>query len=424
MEKEIGKKIKYYRLKMNLTQSELAEGVISTSYLSKIENGNAEPPIEIVELLSKKLNIESLSEENDKIIEICKQWFELLLFGDKEKATNLYKMVNEYTDYIIHTDIFHLLELHKLRYYLIINNKGKAVEQFSFLSKFSKKFIGNETYYWLKLSGNYYYFLHSYNEAFSYYQESEKELGRELLFRECEEADLYYSIALTASKLKKVYICNLYGKKALDYYQRTYNLKRCVECHLLLGISYQRMSLKDKAMESFQLATEISKTLDDAELLAICYQNIGELYSSINHTELALEFFTKSYDLRKNNTLEKIIVPVLSLVKEYYKINDKTNAKRWMKEGFLLTELQHQIDPIFIYELKIFQCLIDGPDDSLQYLITKKVLPYLERKKMYYEKYLYLNILGDYYFNNKKYKSAALCYQYGNNSINNLIEED
>ncbi|QGS68197.1 helix-turn-helix domain-containing protein [Oceanobacillus sp. 143] len=57
MRDSVGYRIKYFRSKLNMTQAELSKGIISVSYLSKIENGNADPPEEILELLKNRLDI-------------------------------------------------------------------------------------------------------------------------------------------------------------------------------------------------------------------------------------------------------------------------------------------------------------------------------------------------------------------------------
>lgn len=55
----------------------------------------------------------------------------------------------------------------------------------------------------MKFAGNYFYFIQSYDQAIRYYQKAEKELNENFHFKVEEEADLYYSISLTASKQKK-----------------------------------------------------------------------------------------------------------------------------------------------------------------------------------------------------------------------------
>lgn len=75
MEKQIGKRLKYSRINLGMTQEKLAKGIISVSYLSKIENGKVEPTEEIIDLLTERLGLESLSAgiNNDKITADCKE---------------------------------------------------------------------------------------------------------------------------------------------------------------------------------------------------------------------------------------------------------------------------------------------------------------------------------------------------------------
>ena len=55
----IGLIIKYERLKQDIKQTNLAKGICSISYLSKIEHNLVEPNPEIIELLLSRLNIKS-----------------------------------------------------------------------------------------------------------------------------------------------------------------------------------------------------------------------------------------------------------------------------------------------------------------------------------------------------------------------------
>ncbi|CAM3114281.1 helix-turn-helix transcriptional regulator [Filibacter tadaridae] len=54
---KIGQLIKVERQKINIRQDELAQGICSPSYLSKIENGTAIPGDEVQHMLLQRLNI-------------------------------------------------------------------------------------------------------------------------------------------------------------------------------------------------------------------------------------------------------------------------------------------------------------------------------------------------------------------------------
>ncbi len=56
--------VKMYRKKFDLSQSDIAKDICVPSYVSKIENGEIEPNIQIVELLLKKVGVNYHTENN------------------------------------------------------------------------------------------------------------------------------------------------------------------------------------------------------------------------------------------------------------------------------------------------------------------------------------------------------------------------
>ncbi|MFD1848665.1 helix-turn-helix domain-containing protein [Oceanobacillus bengalensis] len=174
MGKDIGSRIKYHRLSNNLTQSDLSEGIISISYLSKIENGVADPPEEIIGLLCAKLNINPKSIESQKLVDLCDNWFKALFHKNMKEVDATYKQINENMNFITDTSLLHLIEIHKLRYYLIQKSQQKASEQYILLQSLSKHFNSREMYYWLKFSGYYYFTNLSYSKALNLFQKAKE----------------------------------------------------------------------------------------------------------------------------------------------------------------------------------------------------------------------------------------------------------
>lgn len=263
--------------------------------------------------------------------------------------------------------------------------------------------------------------MQSYDQAIRYYQKAEKELNENFHFKVKEEADLYYSISLTANKQNKVELCLVYGKMALEIYQKSYNYKRCVECLLLLGISFKGIKLYDKSMDCLMTATTISKTISNKNLLSLCNQNIGELYSAMDQSIDSISYFKKTLELRKDCPVQKRIIPISSLVKEYIKINDIPNAKKWIQEGLILTEFLDDSFLIYIYEFQVYHLLVEGKEDLLENLVIKKLLPLLKEKGLFFEHAFYLKQLAEYYYKKRKYKLSAHYYQAAMNSIHNVI---
>ncbi|WP_267894866.1 helix-turn-helix domain-containing protein [Lentibacillus sp. Marseille-P4043] len=91
--------MKLNRLKCGLTQGELAEGIISVSYLSKIEHNQIFPSEEVYNLIFKRLGID-IEEElqlNDFVLEKkCRTWFHALLLGsEKDRLSYLYEDIKK-----------------------------------------------------------------------------------------------------------------------------------------------------------------------------------------------------------------------------------------------------------------------------------------------------------------------------------------
>lgn len=415
MSQDLGKAIRYFRIKANMTQSELAKGIISESYLSKIENGRVKIPMDIYLLLCEKIGVDPYSNEDSDFPKICNRWFIYLLNKNIEKSTEIYNKVILHNKNILHNNLYHFIEIFKLRYFNIIDEDDKAKKQIVFLKNIEKDFNEKEKFYWLKFSGDHYFAQKNYQKSFNLYELAKKYSS---FVSKKNEFSLYYMVALTASKLRRTNYSIKYAKKALNYYRVQYDLKNCAECHILLGISYQRNSDFDHAIQNYKIALNIAKEIGDSNILAISKQNFGKIYSVLGQSDKAIEFYLKSYDVRKNASVTKKIIPISSLMKEYYKNGDLLEAKMWMEKGRELSKQLSDSYSNYTYEFQVYDYLINKNEKELINIINNKILPSLSRKNLKYEKHYYLKLLGDYYFEQRKYKLASMYYKYSIDKLN------
>lgn len=409
MTQDVGYRIKYHRQRNEITQSELSEGLISVSYLSKIENGVADPPEETIRLLCEKLNIEPNPKESKHIENLCNEWFVALFNKQIDQTHYSYLQIQESIETITDNSLLNLIEIHKLRYFLIHKKQYEADAQFKNLLQRSINFNDKELYYWLKFSGYYFFSNSSFSKALTYFQKAKKHVDYSFYSVDEEKYDLYYMIALSASYIKKTYIVFTYGSKALEHYQRKYHLKQAAQCHILLGITSLRTRDYESAIESYKLAEMIANTINNKTILATASQNIGNLYSILNKTNESIKYYKKSYNLREDG--HKKVIPINSLIKEYYKIQDFYNAKIWLKIGH---EIINQIEnnSIYIYELKVYDQLINGINNNdFEHLLLNEAIPFINEKEIHHEKIPFLEILANYYFDNRRYKLAATYYR-------------
>ncbi|MBC5637445.1 helix-turn-helix transcriptional regulator [Ornithinibacillus sp. BX22] len=407
----LGKSIKINRLRANMTQADLANGIISVSYLSKIENGTAEPTNEIMQLLGEKLNLYQADLEDQITNQTIIRWFLYLLRSHKEEAIRLYDQINFALPNGIDKQLLSLIDIHKLSYYVLVNNLEAAGQLLISLHKSSKKFNDIEKYYYYKYAGNYYYKQLAYKKSLAFYQKAENQLNPELFHQDEETHNLYYLIALAASKNRQTHLCLLYSKKALKYYQNNYELKECAECHILLGISYRRINDIEQSKANYNQAIKLAKRFENNETLILCYQNLGKLFSSIEKSNEAIKYYKKSYELRKNAAIHRKLTPISSLMKEYYKTGDLENTKKWLEIGTNLSNEINPYDSIHVYEFKVYHYLINGFNDSFESLTIDHIIPFFSEKQMHFEASTYIKLLADYYFENRKYKLSATYYK-------------
>ena len=99
------------------------------------------------------------------------------------------------------------------------------------------------------------------------------------------------------------------------------------------------------------------------------------------------------------------------MMKLYYQNNDYSNAHKWLELGLKLIS-ENTISLVFENEFKVYEkLLMEDNSSSLEDLILIEILPSLDEKELFYNKYTYLVILSDYYYKIRRYKSSAYFYK-------------
>lgn len=416
---QIGSKIRLHRIKKNMTQEELADGIISVSYLSKIENNQTIASDEVMEFLCQRLDIDYIIEEDDNIRLYCNRWFKQLLEArDMRKIKQIRQLMLNYRDKLYNNELSQLIELHMIRYYLLNKQINEAKIQIKRLEKMEKAFSAKEKYYWYKFNGNYYYVIQHYEQADFYYREAETWL-QEICTHRAEQADLFYSLALTSSKRWHSFQAMYYGERALEIYRQEYHLQRCADCHITIGISARRTNQFKKALEAYEKAKKIAHVTDNKNIFHLYFQNFGYLYAAKNDSFLAIKYLQKSLEYLTEKQLEDKLITTVSIAKEYNKINDVKNTLIWLdKARSFITENSNQL---YKFELEILQHSINGYGENFEQFMLQKVLPYVESHQLYIYVATYAKFLADYYIKQKKYKRAAEWLEHSIASYQNIV---
>ncbi|BCB03878.1 helix-turn-helix domain-containing protein [Bacillus sp. KH172YL63] len=412
----IGSKIRFHRLKRKLTQEELCKGIMSISYLSKLENNQVTPSPDIIESLCERLGVSNLSDNPNRLNKLLETWNHELLWnhGNPEGSTfqHIQRELEQTDDLVPH--LFYRILCFRL--HLLKHDLPKAHQQMNDSLIHYKELTDTLKFYFHKYRGNYYYLLKDYEQAQAELKEAETYYVLGNVVNEEERADLYYLSSLVLSRLNQYRLAIFYGEKSLSIFQGVYFQKRCAEVHLLLGICYRRIRYAEQAMKHYEWAKFIARSIGYNGLLAKVEQNLGYLKSFMNKSEEAIGHYLKSIELKESD-LEGKLFSILSLVKEYYKLNQYQHVCHWLPKGLSLCS--EDTYPDKFYQLSYYQFAMNDFPNGFELFMKEYCLPFFKRNGSLLLYAEYAKYLGQYYQMVRKYKPAAFYL----NEANEIYEE-
>ena len=268
----IGSILKYYRMKNNMTQAELCEGICSISHLSKIESNKYVPHIETINELFKRMNVEWEQEVNT--YEYWKDKLETFImhsvYYDLPSMEQVFKELTAQEDYLQSTDLVNRYELYKLRYFLFKRDMPRTTQQAAILKRMEKSFTDYE-----KGVSKVIYLIHDiFSQNFT---EAENRLERIEEFREripnMFEGELFYQRAYLLHNRAQYSKSTYYAEMAVDHFRKDSNYIRLLHAQLLLAINYTNRDFILQADGLFKTILRNAKMMEMDQL----YQ--GALYN-------------------------------------------------------------------------------------------------------------------------------------------------
>lgn len=418
---EIGPFIKLHRIEQNMTQEDLSKGIVSMSYLSKIENERTVASPEVIRMLCTRLGIQLNSKREAVIQKKCKKWYKLLYeVTDKEEIIKRHQEIRKLVS-TTYSYSFVMFEIHRIRYFLVLREYSKALQQINKLNEISSTFDTLQQYYWFKFKGNYSSLKNESNEAIRLYKKAEN-LFSQLDLSEDEKADLQYTIAVTYSKLRNTLESIKYAEKALDTFMKKYNFIRCAECHIILGIAYRRIKMYEKSIKNHNLAKRLGNLIENKQIIQLANQNLGVLHSTKGEREDAIYHYSEVIKHDKTD-LNARLTAVTSLIKEYYAIEEYDKAELMIYEGLKLLEQSENVQSLKLhyYVIHTYHYAIKEDGQNFKSLVINEFIPYLKKHKDFGNIVLYATMLGEYFEKIHKYKNATKYYKLANKTYESLI---
>ncbi|MED2972260.1 tetratricopeptide repeat protein [Fictibacillus sp. B-59209] len=417
----VGQRIRYYRKTKGLTQEELAQGICSVSYLSKIEKGDAKSSEEVINLLCERLGISPEEVDSNEILELLNEWNMLMVNRRFEEADDFFEKVQEKMQIVNEPELILRYELFLARYYIVTANPNinAASNLLLKVNNLKEQLTPELIFYFNIVSGSLNINQNNHKLSIQFFKKAEDIYNTtNSNINESDVAVLYYLTALAYGYLMRISAVNSYAFKAIGIFDKEYNYSRSADCQILLAISYRRVQNYDQAEYHLNQALKYSRSFHDNFTSGVIYHNLGYVFSCKKEHLKAVEFFKKSlFYKEKDGDPERIAGTSYMLAQEFFELQDFEQARQWIKKSF--DNLGNNTTSDFYYHLQILNYRVEGSEytwSEFETFVSKEAIPHFEKRNMWEYVSLYSELLADSYFDQSQYKKASLFYRISNNS--------
>ncbi|WP_411954115.1 helix-turn-helix domain-containing protein [Alkalibacillus sp. S2W] len=406
----LGQALKVHRTNQGLTQDQLAEEICSVAYLSKLENGKAEPHRQTIELICRRLSVDStpfIAESDSAFHKAISQWlYEIHIFHiievDKQSPA-IFRDI----DQIEALSEQCLYDLALLGYYLLKDRLLDATDQFAYLQKRESLYLACEAFSYYKFTGLYYQRKGMYSHAIKQFEEANS------LAQDQPDAELYLAMATVYSQMSNIVVSNKYAQMAFTIFQEKLFYVRMIDCQIVLGLNYSLVGDFYSAETYFSQLLEV----DGEHLLDKTRANIHHHIGYIHFRKQEYEQAKKSF----NTALSFDTIEMDFLNSRYWLAyiamneGDNQKAKEHIQNGLLLADRYEH--PHYDMKFRVLDYRLDGREDELMAYLEQDVIPFFEKNGEAVELKHYHYLCGTLLFERKRYKRAAECFKYASDDF-------
>ena len=402
---ELGQLIKHHRLQRKYKQDDLAIGICTPSYLSRIENGVVVADEAIYRLLLERLqiDIDKYAGNQQHLDEQLESIFEKILCHQKltEHEVSLFSPFSQ-TTYLNATSIKY--EIVYCRYLLSLNEIKLATKHLAKIQPFINWQSNRATQMYLLTISNYYLLTEQYLaliELNKQYQSNHYFIDT----KRYEHAFYLYNLAFAYDRSYQYHLALQYVNAARDSFTHHYSPLFQLNLYLLKAGIYNDLYQFDQAIAEYdaslnlvrhvpnlQTATQLSSIYNN---LAYCYECQGAYSQAIEQYQKALTYHTSS-------------LTVINLIRTFYRNEEIENVKCYIeKYSELPTNALHQQ-----YQLEVIRYVTqENIEITTLKKLEEKTLAYFETQQYYSLVLFYAPLFAHLYKILQAYKYASNCYE-------------
>lgn len=402
---KIGQMIKIERQKQSIKQDELANGICSPSYLSKIEGGSAIPSEEIQHLLLQRLHIplDKIQQQlsPDILIQFKKQFGQIIDSRERHATDVLFQEIRSFLkENKNHPNIISLLIIETR---LMLTTPSNPTENLTVLNSLQNELSPSQHFHLLLIQGIIAYNDHLFSDAQTIFANAYS-LAKRHRMEDWEMAELHYMLSLAAIAEYQHIVAMEHIEKALAYFNQKLLTTRSIDCLLILGNAQKHTKNIQGALVSFESAKDITIRNGFPHRIGMIEHNLGACYSLLQNHELALHHFTQG--LLSKVRADDQVITVFALIKEHKKMRNLKQAKNYLEKGIaLLHSLSESNQKLFGHHFSIYQALLYSQNDFIN--TFEAALDYFQQKKSYYYCFIYCHVLADVLIEKNQYKLAT-----------------
>lgn len=396
----IGKRLLYLRKKNSLSLEQAAQGIVSSTHLSNIENGRFQPSDEILQLLAKKYKVPekyllAYDKKDPQIDQPLKEVLFFLITDKTAEAETRLKKVRE-KGFIPHLE--QELEYNILHTCMLVKKNLPYEEE---LEKLNLLVSGDELEYPSYVHQCYAYLM----EQISFRQgDFEKCYHYIQIFLKYNlppsvYATIQFHLLIILFHLRKRILAVKQAEKGLKIFFQNHQWKFVTETYNILLAIYWTEEDYETALNYGKKALELAETFKFEDTKSRVYHNLGITYKSLKMYETAEEMLAKSIELhRKANQFPRN--SLWSILDMFAEIDDKEKFAHWYQQ------VEPDDEEFFYLYVKM------NPDKIGEYLDKLDKLAQKAEKDgrwdLAVEAY---HLLSKYFYKNRKYKTAIRYYQ-------------
>lgn len=189
-----------------------------------------------------------------------------------------------------------------------------------------------------------------------------------------------------------------------------------MDCYILMGVIHKQSNNFEASLEAYLKAKQICEGFSISNNMGIVLHNIGSLYSMIGNSEQAVSYYKQGMKNRNEISREGLL-SIYCIAIEYSKMNERLRVIEWCERGISIYEtLDDENQASFYHQFAFLKSM--HSEQGLSESIAKNTIAFFKGIQEYQSVSKFCIALGNWYFENKKYKLSAILYQdahkYGN----------